>query len=63
MENSYSFQKSKNNQKTQNNNQYDIYDINNNSKIISHYETDTGNGSSHSNESLSNIIDVINNNN
>ena len=63
MENSYSFQKSKNTQKSQNSNQYDIYDINNNSKIISHYETETGNGSIHSNESLSNIIDVINNNN
>ena len=63
MENSYSFQKLKNNQKSQNNNQYDIYDININSNIISHFETDTGNGSNHSNESPSNIIDVINNNN
>ena len=47
----------------QNNTQFDIYDMNNNSKIISHYETETGNNSLHTNESLSNIIDVINNNN
>ena len=59
MENSFVLQKTKLPQ----NSQYDIYDMNNNSKIISHYETETGNNSIHSNESLSNIIDVINNNN
>ena len=63
MENSYGFQKSKILQNNHSNNQNDIYDINNNSKIVSHYETETGNASTHSNESLSNIIDVINNNN
>ena len=31
--------------------------------IISHFETDVGNNTIHSNESLSNIIDIINNNN
>ena len=56
MENSFVLQKTKIAQN-------DIYDMNNNSKIISHYETETGNNSIHSNESLSNIIDVINNNN
>ena len=40
-----------------------IYDTNKESNIISHYETDTGNNAFHSNESLSNIIDIINNNN
>ena len=63
MENSFVFQKNIISQNLQNNNQYDIYDMNNNSKIVSHYETETGNNSIHSNESLSNIIDVINNNN
>ena len=63
MENSFVFQKNKIPQNIQNNNQYELYDINNNSKIISHFETETGNNNLHSNESLSNIIDVISNNN
>ena len=62
MKNSFGFQKAIKSQNNQNNNKYEENDIINNSKIISHYETDTGN-SIHSNESLSNIIDVINNNN
>ena len=41
----------------------EIYDTNKESNIISHYETDTGNNAFHSNESLANIIDIINNNN
>ena len=41
----------------------EIYDTNKESNIISHYETDAGNNAFHSNESLANIIDIINNNN
>ena len=41
----------------------EIYDTNKESNIISHYETDTGNNAFNSNESLANIIDIINNNN
>ena len=63
MDNSFVFQKNKMQQNIQNNNKYEIYDINNNSNIISHFETETGNNNLHSNESLSNIIDVISNNN
>ena len=63
MANCFGFQRTKIQQIMQNNTQFDIYDMNNNSKIISHYETETGNNSLHTNESLSNIIDVINNNN
>ena len=63
MENSFVFQKNKIPHNIQNNNQYELYDINNNSNIISHFETETGNNNLHSNESLSNIIDVISNNN
>ena len=40
--------------------------LNDNNKefnIISHFETETGNNTFHSNESLSNIIDIISNNN
>lgn len=62
MKNSFGFQKAIKSQNNQNNNKNEENDIINNSKIISHYETDAGN-SIHSNESLSNIIDVINNNN
>ena len=42
------------------------YQINDNNKefnIISHFETEIGNNAFHSNESLSNIIDIISNNN
>ena len=63
MDNSFVFKKTNIQQNIQNNNKYEIYDINNNSKIISHFETETGNNNLHSNESLSNIIDVISNNN
>ena len=63
MENSFSIQKAKNSQSQQKDKQFNINDMNTNSKIISHYETETGNSNYHSNESLSNIIDVINNNN
>ena len=63
MENSFVIQKSKNPQNQQKSKQLNINDINSNSKIVSHYETETGNSNYHSNESLSNIIDVISNNN
>ena len=43
---------------------HEVYNTtNNNSKIISHFETDTGNNYFTSNESISNIIDIISNNN
>ena len=41
----------------------DIYDTNTDFNIISHFETDTGNNPVHSKESLSNIIDIIGDNN
>ena len=57
----YSFNPPKTN--IQNGTQFDTYDINNDSKILSHYETETNLDNAHSSESLSNIIDVISNNN
>lgn len=48
----------------QNTNQnFETYDIYNNSKILPHFETEIGFDNSHSYESLSNIIDAISNNN
>ena len=41
----------------------EIYDTNKDDNIISHFETDTGNNAVHSKESLSNIIDIISDNN
>ena len=41
----------------------DLTDSNKEFNIISHFETDTGKNTVHSNESLSNLIDIINNNN
>ena len=41
----------------------ETYETNKELNIISHFETDTGNNAFHSNESLSNIIDIISNNN
>ena len=48
---------------SQNRNKYDTFDLSSNSKIIPHDDVEAGNSTIHSNESLSNIIDVINNNN
>ena len=56
----YSFIPQKTN--IQNGTQLDTYDINNDSKLLSHYETETNLDNAHSSESLSNIIDVISNN-
>ena len=58
---SYSFNPQKTN--IQNGTQFDTYNINNDSKLLSHYETETNLDNFHSSESLSNIIDVISNNN
>lgn len=57
----YSFNPHKKN--IQNGTQFDTYDINNDSNLLSHYETETNLDNVHSSESLSNIIDVISNNN
>ena len=59
MENSFS----KNAKICQNRNKCDTYELSTNSKIIPHDDIEAGNNTIHSNESLSNIIDVINNNN
>ena len=50
-------------QKIKNNILYDTYEMNNGSKVLSHCQTEIGLDNIHSNESLSNIIDVISNNN
>ena len=57
MENSFS----KNAKISQNRNKSDTYELSTNSKIIPHDDIEEGNNTIHSNESLSNIIDVINN--
>ena len=60
MKNIYETQKLK----LQNGNQnFETYDIGNNSKIIPHCETEIGIENIHSSESLSNIIDILSNNN
>ena len=48
---------------SKNSSKLELNDPNKEYNIISHYETDIGNNIIHSNESLSNIIDIISNNN